>query len=883
MPAADEVPFYHLDHELNKILLVDAYDSFSNNIINLLETELPNVVVSTIKIDADVTESEILELVSHFEAVVVGPGPGDPTKSSDIGFVRHLWSLRDSHVLPTLGVCLGMQSLASAFGANIRRLKEPQHGLVLKDVPHIRTSIFSTSSSLNVTKYHSLHAVIDKESRSRSSPEDSWKSSDSCPELRPLAWDYSTINGNVLMAVEHISKPFCGVQYHPESICTNREGTKVVKDWWRQARKWNTLRRRFISRENMSEKIEKLISPPVTSRRSLLEQARQHHKRLLRSDLLQIKSSKVECTSVSFSKPVEIAQLYEMLGLETGDAILLESNSPNNQTNESRSIQDQKSRYSILAVPISGKTPFFQYYLHDEYISLKTIEIDCSGAHSYTNDTKLALALGDSDNPAKCTQSVWQFLAHFMESQECEGGLSHLPFWGGLIGSLSYEFGVAGLGVDPRPNQIPDINLAFIQRSIIYDHLENRAWIQSTLHGDEEWVQTIKARLSITDQREPLQPITRLNGEAIRPGNKTYDSRVLVRESTKPAHEESSESKIQSMTLDLPERGSYIADIDECHENIRAGESYELCLTSQSHITTRRPLAAKTSPDWALYKSLRGLNPAPFAAYMSFGNVSIIGCSPERFLKWTRDGKCEMRPIKGTLSKNEVRTMQEAERLLGSEKERAENLMIVDLIRHDLYGICGSGNVEVKRLMYVEEHPTVFQLVSNIEGILPGSQSSVEGRYSNSSIGSSNIHLNQINKTEIKTRSTLTGIDVLAACFPPGSMTGAPKKRSCEILQSIENQPRGIYSGVLGYICVGGSGDFSVVIRSAVRDHNLTTKEDCLVRTYHGSRVEKCRVDRWSIGAGGAITALSDPEAEFDEMKTKSSVTLRMFEKMSSS
>lgn len=172
-------------------------------------------------------------------------------------------------------------------------------------------------------------------------------------------------------------------------------------------------------------------------------------------------------------------------------------------------------------------------------------------------------------------------------------------------------------------------------------------------------------------------------------------------------------------------------------------------------------------------------------------------------------------------------TKEKADAILKSDKEQAENLMIVDLIRHDLHGVVGSGNVKVKKLMQVEEYETVYQLVSVIEGQLSGLEKK-------------------------------SGIDVLAASLPPGSMTGAPKKRSCELLREVEGGARGVYSGVMGYFDVGGGADFAVIIRTAFR---------------WGDEGEN-----WCLGAGGAVTTLSTADGEYDEMMVKRASALRAFE-----
>lgn len=310
--------------------------------------------------------------------------------------------------------------------------------------------------------------------------------------------------------------------------------------------------------------------------------------------------------------------------------------------------------------------------------------------------------------------------------------------------------------------------------------------------------------------------------------------------------------------------------INACKERIKRGESYELCLTDQTIMKfpsvennliyepceERDPLRFKRSMwnacpmEWSMYLRLRQLNIAPFSAYVRLGALTLLSTSPERFMSWDRPHaeidaddnsvivqNCQFRPIKGTVKKfnsngTEV-SIEEAIKTLNTTKERAENLMIVDLIRHDLHGVVGAANVTVPRLMAVEEYATVYQLVSVIEGKLSNAQT--PGK---------------------------TGIDVLAASLPPGSMTGAPKLRSCQILKRSDGTvPRSVYSGVLGYMCVTGRGDFSVVIRSMFKWDGSGGKGK----------------DDWRIGAGGAITALSTPQAEWEEMKLKLDSTLDLF------
>jgi para-aminobenzoate synthetase len=308
--------------------------------------------------------------------------------------------------------------------------------------------------------------------------------------------------------------------------------------------------------------------------------------------------------------------------------------------------------------------------------------------------------------------------------------------------------------------------------------------------------------------------------------------------------------------------------------------------------------------------------------------LALLSSSPERFLSWSRpkrkitnsnwhNGKwsektsiCQFRPIKGTVKKrtgdlsHPYLTIREATDLLSTTKERAENLMIVDLIRHDLHGVVGSGNVTVPKLMVVEEYATVFQLVSVVEGELVIDDSDDEDNVkddvavsetlsdcsdSNSSSTSQCVSSkSDAGHSTSAIEHSKTGIDVLAASLPPGSMTGAPKLRSCQLLGHLENRYRGIYSGVVGYMDVGGGGDFSVVIRSAVRwDKDTIHKDDM-----DGHSEDRCGAestndmdeddeDEWTIGAGGAVTTLSTEDGEWEEMLTKLRSTLRLFEEKS--
>ncbi len=259
-------------------------------------------------------------------------------------------------------------------------------------------------------------------------------------------------------------------------------------------------------------------------------------------------------------------------------------------------------------------------------------------------------------------------------------------------------------------------------------------------------------------------------------------------------------------------REQYLADILRCQAELAAGESYEVCLTDQ--ISTDA-----SPPPFELYRTLRRSNPAPFAAYLRLGGeLAVLSSSPERFLSVDRDRVVQARPIKGTAPRAEEPSRDEAlrEELLRDEKTFAEHLMIVDLLRNDLGRVCSLDSVGVPELMIVESYRTVHQMISTVTGTLERAR---------------------------------TPVECVRACFPGGSMTGAPKLRTMGIIDDIERTARGVYSGAIGYFGLDGVVDLSIVIRTIVMRAGGTGKT--------------------TIGAGGAIVMQSDPAEEFDEILLK--------------
>lgn len=385
-----------------------------------------------------------------------------------------------------------------------------------------------------------------------------------------------------------------------------------------------------------------------------------------------------------------------------------------------------------------------------------------------------------------------------------------LAFRGGLLGYFGYELGLRMLGLESHTNggatgTLPDAWWLDPRRAALVDRATGAVTViatASTLALAEAAAEHLAAEVAgALDNDDALPP------------SRTFDSaRASSRIDTGDAPR--SAETLVAGTWHTP-RAQYAADIAQCRERLLAGDSYELCLTNEF-----RP---DSDPDpLDLFLELRASDPAPYAALLEFGGCAVVSASPERFLRGTADGDYETKPIKGTAARasDPLLDAAAARELANDPKVFAENLMIVDLLRNDLGRVCAPGSVHVPSLMAVESYATVHQLVTTVRGSAPG----------------------------------VPPLDVVRALFPGGSMTGAPKLRSVELLRDIERRDRGIYSGALGVLGADGSTELSIVIRTAVRDAR-----------------------GWSIGAGGAIVLASDPEAETLEVELKASALRRAF------
>ncbi|KAF2264249.1 para-aminobenzoate synthase [Lojkania enalia] len=856
-----------------RILYLDAYDSFSNNIIAQVEICL-NAKVSKLYIDDPRfqpgakpallgTSHSFHEYLKQFDAVIAGPGPGTAIDDKDVGLMKELWKLQDADLLPVFGICLGFQSMAVAFGADIETLKEPKHGLV-SEILHKGRSIFIGVNQLLATQYHSLQVNIEHPiqiKRAVRYPGELWCSTGKCPDIEPLAWDFDNrTNGAVLMAFKHAQKPFWGVQFHPESICTNDEGKHMIQNWWKCAQTWITKHaikstpisatvplsvleyQCALSCKHISEVTQPLVASvrgtqsDTIFRKTVSTLDPERLAKLIRNgdshSLPNLPPDVVHCATTGSGR-LAVADVCNVFNIPRSEAIILESG----LQADLLPLKVGTGRYSIIGLVIPRETLRLHYY----------------------TDTKL-LQLRDGNNSVyteTLVDNVWSYIKTVMKHLKPKrepSGPTFAPFWGGLMGYVSYEAGLEQINVLPaayRENEsaVPDICFAYITRTIVFDHQVKKIYVQSIRCPDDKpWVSGAVERIYEAVGYKSAVPTP-----SPMPRPNPFDS--MLKDPVIDTYLDPNKTLIA-----VADRAGYSCKVSKCQNIISKGHSYELCLTTTNEIRAPKSSSADSPSStnelsWKLYSRLVKQNPAPFSAYIRLHNLHILSSSPERYISWDRNGSAQCRPIKGTVRKLPGVTQSDALAILSSPKERAENLMIVDLVRHQLHGVYGAGNVRVTQLMNIEEYETLWQLVSVIDAVPPGVQKArTPDEWEEPA--------DYVSGRKASPETSSLGFEAFVQSLPPGSMTGAPKKRSCEILKDLEGEKRrGVYSGVLGYLDVGGGGDFSVVIRTAVKiDSGDNEKEDV-----------------WRIGAGGAVTAQSIPEAEYEEMCGKFSSTARAF------
>jgi para-aminobenzoate synthetase component 1 len=388
--------------------------------------------------------------------------------------------------------------------------------------------------------------------------------------------------------------------------------------------------------------------------------------------------------------------------------------------------------------------------------------------------------------------------------------LDHCPapvsFVSGVVGYFSYDLchfieRLPSTAIDDL--KLPESYLAFYDTIVAFDHLEGKAYLVATGFPEMEEGQRLRrARMRLEEMKDWLYTASS-SQEASLPRRKRLGEGEF-----QPAQEN---KEIMLKSNFTPEQ--YMKAVNRVREYIAAGDVFQVNLSQRFEADLK-------IPPYELYKRLRTVNPAPFASYLNFPGVAIVSASPERFLKVQSD-LVETRPIKGTRprGRDSVEDERLAHELIHSTKDRAENVMIVDLERNDLGRVCHYGTVKVTELAILETFPTVFHLTSTVMGRL---------------------------------RRGKSNIDLLKATFPGGSITGAPKVRAMEIIDELEPTKRSVYTGSIGYLSFNEDMDINIVIRT------FLIKEG---KAY--------------FQVGGGIIYDSDPEAEYMETLDKARALIR--------
>ena len=366
--------------------------------------------------------------------------------------------------------------------------------------------------------------------------------------------------------------------------------------------------------------------------------------------------------------------------------------------------------------------------------------------------------------------------------------LTDLPFCGGAMGYFAYDLGrriehLEELATDDL--KMPDMAIGLYNWVVVVDHHRRRSWLVAQDRAecsDEEW--------------HALENLFQAEGAS---RLKKYSVRSPVE---------------SNMSLE-----TYTGAFNKIKKYIQNGDCYQVNLTQRFSVNVH-------GDPWDIYQALREKNPAPFAAFMNVPGYAVLSSSPERFIS-INQGNVETKPIKGTIRRaayaNEDKAL--AEQLLESEKDRAENLMIVDLMRNDIGKNCETGTVSVPKLFALESYATVHHLVSTVTGRLHADRHP---------------------------------LDLLRGCFPGGSITGAPKLRAMEIIEELEPTRRNIYCGSVGYIGFDGNVDTNISIRTMVQ---------------HDKHVH--------FWAGGGIVADSEVDAEYQECFEKAAAMMKLFQESS--
>ncbi|ODN86825.1 para-aminobenzoate synthetase [Cryptococcus wingfieldii CBS 7118] len=832
---------------LPRVVILDYYDSYTNNIVTLLaktytdEQVLNNVVI--IKADKYTWEEFQKEVLPNVDCVILSPGPGRPENPADIGFALDLLRL---HPVPILGICLGHQAIGYAFGGKIINTPKITHGHVIPIAPvQPPLGLFASplwapaeqqKDTFDVVVYNSL--AVDPSSL----PD----------ELEVTAWSVPTPDRpSTIQGLRHKTLPIWGVQYHPESISSTKGSPLLLS---------------FLSAvhaHHESPASYPPIIPPILASCSYRihpsasnPPSHPSHNPLPRLSLVSHpfgSTGQEQTTDDIFNLFIRSNKINES-GI---GEIWLDGQTPLRPTTSSLATPSFLLTYSLetRAVRLHRKGLAVETYVLEDGATFWQAFADLQTALSsslFASASYSSPSVEEEEDEKDVWKGGWSgFFAYEMKEESLPGYLRRPPTSLSAITAQAEgeveEVDACWAWVDGFLQRTPGGE--WVARGILREESEDGGEREGRGEGGgrglEGWLrkQGVEFGLSAAQWKTHLERIsTALSSPPSPSPSPPSPAQAPVQP---PAPESTKPSAFPPFHPTSP-GSAYKSSIEHCREAIRQGESYELTLTTSFEGDDEL---------FEMYLHLRKFNPAYYSAYMHFATLTspslspslspspspspsssspayqakpakgltILSSSPERFLSISSKREVEMMPIKGTRARC-VRVGREEDERRGRElqediKERAENLMIVDLIRSDLLPPCLPSSISVPKLIALESYG-VHNLVTTVRGKLyPPSTASPGGGE----------------------------MEAIARCFPPGSMTGAPKLRSVQLLDGFEKgKKRGVYSGALGYVGVDGVVDLSVVIRTIVRQG-----------------------DRLSIGAGGAITWLSNPQGEWDEVLTK--------------
>ncbi|KAJ1962975.1 para-aminobenzoate synthase, (PABA) [Dipsacomyces acuminosporus] len=859
-----------------RTLLVDNYDSYTFNLLQLLLSQSPTAAASSnvivIRNDQYSWQTVRDVILPHVDNIIISPGPGSPSTKEDFGICSDL--IKHSSK-PLLGVCLGHQGIATVFGGSVCKSRTPVHGQTsrVKIVDDAgdkggEPGLFDGVSDLfSVVRYHSL--TVSEEPGQL--PRDLQVLARAVGTVCAFAGSgIETVESVDIMALRHRHLPLFGVQFHPESICSEH-GTRIIENFNKITQFYYKTKAYNAKGFDSSGTAGIPSDVRAMSLLSLDDRMRVHSSSLQQAEpRLSLLASSVDLSDANISDPSELGKLLftHLYGSDPMPVWL-----------DSAKAGDLNSSMSIMASACSPTSATVRYTVHNRRISVLRFSESAAKAGKATSQQLQDIRLPRQDSQGN-SASFWTWMQSVVDetrvgsdaagirwidgNNNAGGSTESLRFRCGWIGYFGYEMKAETVANDPlhqdpvfineSDGRMPDAQLSFIDRCVILDqkHSPPRAIVLAlatdSKQSNLEWVGGLASCAQDAERW-------------IRKQCESICSWVNKHKECKPLTSEQSARNRQVIEpRSTLSRTEYISAIEQAKEWIAQGESYEICLTTQFQLSLDACNSRiKSSADMlSLYHCMRQNNPSPYGALLWYSDIGagVASCSPERFFRVeqvlgdsVRERWVEMKPIKGTcrrepkpaapchgscpgpcdgcLGQWESEDRRRADELQANIKERAENLMIVDLIRHDLNSIASNGNVCVPHLMAIESYASVHQMVTTVRAQI---------------------------------RNAVGDVAALAHCFPPGSMTGAPKRRTLQLLHNLENTrsagdadstkpvPRGVYSGCLGYFSAHGEADWSVIIRTAVVDQ-------------HGSRV--------SVGAGGALTILSDPDEEWAEVQTK--------------